>query len=232
MLNLSAKIRDKKENPKALRKKGVLPAVLYGPGQKTSKTGNINSSGSKNLLLSVDKREFERVYKQAGESSLISLEIEKYKEKPLVMIYDIQRHPLTDEFIHIDFYQPPLSEKIEAKIPLVFEGTAPAVKELNGTLVKNIQEIEVKAFPQDLPHEIKVNIEGLKTFEDNILVKDIKVGENIEILRKPEEIVASVTPPAKVEKELEQPIEEKVEEVEKVGETEKTTENETTKTEQ
>jgi len=232
MLNLSAKIRDKKENPKALRKKGVLPAVLYGPGQKTSKANNINDSGSKNLLLSVDKREFERVYKQAGESSLISLEIEKHKEKPLVMIYDIQRHPLTDEFIHIDFYQPPLSEKIEAKIPLVFEGTAPAVKELNGTLVKNIQEIEVKAFPQDLPHEIKVNIEGLKTFEDNILVKDIKVGENIEILRKPEEIVASVTPPAKVEKELEQPIEEKVEEVEKVGETEKTTENETTKTEQ
>jgi len=205
MLTLSVKIRDKKEKTKALREKGLLPGVLYG-------------NKIKNLFLQINEKEFEKIYKQAGESSLISLEIEKGKEKPLVLIHETQRDPLTDKFIHIDFYQPSLTEKTEAKIPLVFEGIAPAVKELSGTLIKSIQEIEVKALPQNLPHEIKVNIESLKTFADNILIKDLKVGEGVKILKDPQEIVASVAPPTRVEEELEKPIEEKVEEVEKAGE--------------
>lgn len=142
-------------------------------------------------------------------------------EKFQVLVHEIQRDPLSNNFIHIDFYQPSLKEETEAKIPLVFEGEAPAVKELSGTLVKHIQEIEVKALPQNLPHEIKVNIEGLKTFEDNVLVKDLPAPEGVKILKEPEEIVASVAPLKKVEEELEKPIEEKVEDVEKAGEKEK-----------
>lgn len=216
MLTISVKIRDEKEKLNTLREKGGLPAVLYGHGVK-------------NLLLSVSEKEFEKIYKQAGGSSLISLETKDQKEKPLVLIHETQKNPLTDKFIHIDFYQPSLKEKTEAKIPLIFEGEALAVKELNGTLIKSIQEIEVKALPQNLPHEIKVNIESLKTFEDNILIKDLKVGEGIEILKQAEEVVASVAPPARVEEELEKPIEENVEEVEKVEKPEKT-EDETTDT--
>ena len=98
------------------------------------------------------------------------------------------------------------------------DGEAPAVKDLGGTLVKTISEVNVKALPQNLPKEIRISVEGLKTFEDNIFIKDLKTGEGIEILKKPEEIVARVTPPEKVEEELAKPIEEKVEDVEKVGE--------------
>ena len=122
--------------------------------------------------------------------------------------------------MHIDFYQPSLEEKIEADIPVVLEGESLAVKDLGGTLIKNISEIKVKAFPQNLPKEIIVNIENLKTFEDRILVKDLKAMEGVEILREPEEIVASAAPPEKVEEELAKPVEEKVEEV-KVVEKEK-----------
>ena len=89
---------------------------------------------------------------------------------------------------------------------------------MGGTLIKEIQELEVKALPEKLPHEIKVNIENLKTFEDEILIKDLKLPEGVKIQREPDEIVAVVTPPEKVEEELEKPIEEKVEEVEKVEE--------------
>jgi len=227
MLSLTAKIRKKVgKKVKALRKEGILPAVLYGPKIK-------------NLLLQLEEKEFEKIYREAGESSLISLEVEASStsadeasvDKPtsakasvdragkfLVLIHDIQRDPVTDKVIHIDFYQPSLKEETEIVVPLIFEGEAPAVKELNGTLVKNIQEIPVKALPQNLPHEIKVNIESLKTFEDDILVKDLKVPEGVKVLKDPEEIVASVSPPKKVEEELEKPIEEKVEEVEKVEE--------------
>lgn len=197
MLRLLAKIRkETKKKVKSLRKKGILPAVLYGQKIKPQS-------------LEVDLKEFEKVYKIARESSLVSLEIEG--KKIPVLIHDVQKDPLTEKPIHVDFYHPSLKEEVEAKIPLIFEGEAPAVKELGGTLVKNITEIEVKALPQDLPHEIKVNIENLKTFDDLILIKDLKTPKGVKILKNPEEIVAKVLPPEKVEEELKKPIEEKIE---------------------
>jgi len=209
MLSLPAKIREitgRKTNN--LRKEGLLPAVLYGP-----KTETIN--------LEIEYKEFERVLKQAGESSLVTLEIEEKKEKPLVLIHEIQKDPLTDKYIHVDFYQAPLTEEIEVHVPLIFEGESLAVKESGGTLIKNISEIEVKALPKNLPHEIKVNIERLKTFENEILVKDLKMPENVKVLREPDEIVAHVAELTKVDEELAKEIEEKVEEVDKVEKVEK-----------
>ena len=214
MLTLSAKIRKEMgRKVKILREKGLLPAVLYGPGIK-------------NLNLEVNLKEFEKVLETAGESSLISLEVETPKGKPSasygagkkysVLIQDIQRDSLTEKPFHVDFYLPSLKEKIGAKIPLIFEGESIAVKELGGTLVKNISELEIKALPQNLPKEIRVNIEKLRTFKDNILISDLILPEGIEILRGPEEIVATVALPEKVEEELVKPVEEKVEEVEKV----------------
>ena len=205
MFNLSAKIR-KEEKPGALRNKGFLPAVLYGPKIE-------------NFSLQMNEKEFEKIFKEAGESSLIKLKIDE--NEFLVLIHDSQKDPLKGNFIHIDFYQPALDEETEATVPLEFVGEAPAVKELAGTLVKNIKELEVSALPQNLPHDIKVNVENLKTFEDSIAIKDLKIPEGVKILKEPEEVIALVTPPEKVEEELEKPVEEKVEEVEKVGEKEK-----------
>lgn len=205
MLSLSAKIRKEfGKKVKNLRKKGIIPAVLYGPEIK------------KTLSLEIDEKQFEKVYKEAGESSLISLEISNQKQKIPVLIHEVESDPLTEKPIHVDFYQPSLEEEVEATVPIIFEGEAKAVKDLGGTLVKNISEIEVKALPQKLPKEIKVNVVGLKTFEDSILIKDLKLPEGVKILKDSDEIVAKVSPPEKVEEELVKPIEEKVEEVEKV----------------
>ncbi|TSC74990.1 MAG: large subunit ribosomal protein L25 [Parcubacteria group bacterium Gr01-1014_30] len=228
MLTLAAKKReDVGKKVKALRKKGFLPAVLYGPKVKAAP-------------LQVGLKEFEKVYFQAGESSLISLEVHPVRnsegsshtsslrdrqrkisngaegKKFQVLIHDVERDPLTDKPIHVDFYQPDLEKEVQAKVPLVFEGDSLAVKELGGTLVHNISEVEVKALPQKLPKEILVQVVSLKTFEDHILVKDLVLQEGVKILKEPDEIVAQVVPPTKVEEELEKPIEEKVEEVEKV----------------
>jgi len=222
MLTLSSKIRKEVgKKVKSLRQQGILPAVLYG-------------HKIKNLNLEVDSKEFEKIYSKAGESSLItlviakgkdeaeaeasslSLNVEEKKQKFLILIHDIQFDPLTEKPIHIDFYQPELKEEVEVTVPLIFEGEAPAVKNLGGTLIKEISEIEVKAKSQNLPHEIKVDIGSLKTFEDNIKISDLKVPEGVKILKGPEEIVVSISRPEKVEEELEKPVEEKVEEVEKV----------------
>ncbi len=207
MFTLSAKIRKHfgKRN-KNLRKKGILPAVLYGTKIKT-------------IPLEIDLKEFERVYRETGESSLISLNVGQ--KKFLALIHDVKKDPLTETPIHVDFYQPSLQQEVEANVPIIFEGTAPAVKDLGGTLVKNISEIQVKALPQKLPKEIKIGIEILKTFEDHIIIKDLRLPDGVKVLKDPNEIVASVLPPEKVEEELKKPIEEKVEEVEKVEEKKK-----------
>ncbi|MEK7124694.1 MAG: 50S ribosomal protein L25 [Patescibacteria group bacterium] len=205
MISLVAKTREK-GNVKALKKTGQVPAVVYGPKEK-------------NLTLQVDEKDFMKIFKQAGESSLIELNVDKLK-KP-VLIHEIQKDPVSGKIIHIDFYQPDLKKEVEVKIPLVFEGTALAEKDLGGTLVKNILEIEVKALPQDLPHEIKVSIDSLKTFEDHILVKDLHLPEGVKVMKDLSEIVASVLAPQDVEAELAKEIEEKVEDIEKVAKPEK-----------
>ena len=186
-----------------MREKGILPAVLYGP--------KIESQP-----LEIDLKEFEKVYEEAGETSLISLTLGK--ENFLVLIHAIEIDTLSQKAIHVDLYQPRLDEEIEAMIPLVFEGEAAAVRDFGGTLVKNIHEIEVKALPQNLPHEIKVNIDKLKTFQDNILIQDLSLPQEVEVLKEADEVVVFVASPEKIEEELAKPIEEKVEEVEKVEE--------------
>jgi large subunit ribosomal protein L25 len=208
MLTLSAKIRkDLGKKTETLREKGLLPAILYGPEIKSA------------LPLELDYKDFESVYGTAGESSLVSLKVDG--KEFLVLIHDLKRDPLEEKLIHVDFYQPKAGEEVEVTVPIVFEGEPLAVKELGGTLVKNISELEVKALPQKLPHEIKVDIGNLKTFEDRVLIKDLNLPEGVKTLKDPEEIVAFVSPLEKIEEELVKPIEEKVEEVEKVEEEKK-----------
>ena len=205
MLLLKAQIRPKfGGKTKGLRDKKNIPAILYGPKIE-------------NIPLIIDAKEFKLIYGKTGESSLISLEVsfptgsEKVK-KFLVLVHQLQKDPLTENLRHIDFYQPILTEEVEVSVPLLFEGESLAIKELGGTLIKEMQEVMVKALPQDLPHEIKVNINGLKTFEDEILIKDLQLPENVKIQRDIEEIVATVSPPGKVEEELKEPLEEEKEE--------------------
>lgn len=204
MITLQATTRkDFGKKSKLVKMAGQIPAVVYGPGVK-------------NVSVQVDEKEFIKVFKQAGESSLVELLVEGEKDKKLILVHDIQKDPVSDEITHIDFYQPDLKKEVEVEVPLVFEGTAPAEKDLGGTLNKNILEIEVRALPQNLPHEIKVDISSLKTFEDHILVKDLVLPKGVKTTKEHDEIVAAVLAPRDVEAELAKEIEEKVEDIEKV----------------
>lgn len=204
MITIEVKKRNPQEKkPKKLIEQGILPGVLYGP--------EID-----NVPIQLNLKDFNKIYEEAGETSLISLKIDS--KKYLALIHDVKNHPLTGSVIHVDFYQPILTEEVEVWVPLIFEGEAPAVKDLGGTLVKEIQEIEVSALPEKLPHEIKVDVSVLKTFEDEILVKDLKMPEGVKANKEETDIIALVTPIEKVEEELEKPIEEDVEKVEKAEE--------------
>jgi large subunit ribosomal protein L25 len=212
MISLTVKPRKESgKKVKSLRDKGILPGVLYGPKIDSQK-------------VEMSQKEFDKVYRGAGESSLISLALDK--KKFIVLIHQVQLDPITLVPVHVDFLQPSLTEEISVKVPLVFEGEAPAVKELGGTFVKNISEIEVKALPEKLPHEIKVDVTPIKTFEDSIFVKNLVLPEGVKVITGQDDIIAFVASLEKVEEELEKPVEEKVEEVEKVEKAKKEEETE------
>lgn len=164
-----------------VRKDGFIPAVVYGP--------KITSHA-----ISVRAADFEKMYREAGETTLITLKIEgdDKGDSGIVLIRDPKVHPVTRAFMHVDFYQLPLDKPIEISVPVELEGEAPAAKELGGTLVQAVHELSVKALPQDLIHEITVDVSGLKTFEDAITVANLSLPENVEVMAEPEATIAFV----------------------------------------
>ncbi len=189
---------------KSNRKDGRVPAVIYGKGMK-----------NKNLW--VDFLALNKFIDKHGEGSVIELEIDG-KEKHNVIINESQIDPIRDSFVHIDFLKIKMDEVIETEVELDFVGESAAVKNLGGTLIRNMDEIEVKCLPADLPSEIKVDVSVLKTFEDRISVGDLPIPEKVEIKLDPETMVAYVAEPRSQEEleELEEKVEEDVTQVEGV----------------
>ena len=194
---------------KLLRNKGYVPAVLYGYGIKSAP-------------VAVETIPFEKVWKEAGETSLVSLQLEDGSRRT-VLIHDVSRDILRGNPLHADFYAVRMDRVLEADIPLVFTGEADAVKTLNGVLVKVIHELPIQALPKDLPHEISVDISALRTFEDQIFVRDIPLPEGVELRVEPDQVVALVEAPRTEEElaALEQPAEVSLENIELAGEKEK-----------
>lgn len=163
------------------RSAGEIPAVLYGHHVAPQ-------------MLWVKYLDFERLYREAGESSLV--EIAPTGGKPVnVLVHDVQRDPVSNRFIHVDFYQVKMDEEIEADIPLEFVGEALAVKGLGGVLVRSLDELSVKCLPKDLPHSITVDISVLRTFDDAIAVGDLKLPAGVALNEAADTTIATVAPP-------------------------------------
>jgi len=204
---LKAKIREVfGRRTKKGKRAGLIPAVIYGRGIES-------------LSLWINDLDFRRLIKKSGESTMIGLDIDGKGEKN-VIIYETQKDPMTEKYTHIDFFQVRMDEEIETEVELVFLGEtdAPAIKELGGVLIKNMDEVTVKCLPADLPGEIKVDVSSLKTFEDYIYVKDLNISDKVKIELDPETVVALVSPPRSEEElsSLEEKVEEDVSKVEGV----------------
>jgi large subunit ribosomal protein L25 len=191
-MDLAAKTRQKLgKGVKALRKEGFVPAELYGHGLA-------------NMHLSLAAKEFNKVFKEAGTNTVVTLLIDKDK-KPAI-IHDVMRDALTDEIAHVDFYQVRMDEKIKAKVPLEFIGIAPAIKTLGAVINRSMAELEVEALPTDLPHRLTVDLSVLDELNKSVYVRDIKVPKGVKILIEEETAVATATPPLKEEEKVEVPV--------------------------
>lgn len=178
-VQLNAQARSE-NNGKArkIRTAGFIPAVIYGFGKE-------------NKNIKVKKHDFEKVFAVAGEFNLVDLSIDKAAPEK-VIIKDIQRDSLTDGIIHIDFYQVDMTKKITTEIPLNFIGEAKAVKELGGTLVKNMDTVEVECLPGDLASSIDVDISKLEVFDQFIRLHDLVLPKGVALAQETNEAVVGV----------------------------------------
>lgn len=201
MKTLIATMRSKADKLSTVRINGMVPAVVYG-------------ASVENTPISVPSTDFVKVFREAGESSTIVLDMGGKKVD--VLIHDVQFDPVKGFPLHVDFLAIDMNKTVEVSVPLEFIGVAPAEKTGLGTLVKVLHEVEIEALPKDLPHNLEIDLTTLVTLEDKILVKDIKLGAGITMITDAEEIVALVSA-VKEEVEESAPVDLSSIEVEKKG---------------
>ncbi len=162
---------------KKLRREGQIPATVYGK--------NVTS-----VSVSVPAAGFEKLYKEAGETGLVELAVGK-DIRP-VLVHTLQKDPVTNQVLHIEFHQVDLKEKVHAKVPLVFIGDAPAVIGKVGVLLTLIDEVEVEALPTDLPEKLTVNISPLAEVGQEVKVGELKVSSGVTVLTPQDQSVIRV----------------------------------------
>lgn len=178
---------------KNIRSAGFIPAVIYGFGKASQN-------------VKVKKHDFEKAFAVAGEFNLVDLSIGEAAPAK-VIIKDVQRDGVTDAIIHIDFYQVDMTKKIITDIPLNFMGEAKAIKELGGTLVKNMAAVQVECLPGDLVNHIDVDISVLASFDQFIRLNDLVLPKGIALVQQTNEAVVGAVE-TKVEEEAPKPAEE------------------------
>jgi large subunit ribosomal protein L25 len=170
-----------------LRRQGIIPAHIYGHG--------IDSTA-----INVDTKNLKHLLAHAGKTDLISLKVDASKEPIRVLMREVQRNPMTDEPLHVDFYRVSMTEKIKAEVPLVFVGEAPVLKKIkNSSILHLIDSLDIEALPDDLPHSLEVDVSHLEELDHAVHVKDIPLGRGITLLSDPEQMVVKVAEARKEE---------------------------------
>ena len=208
LLELKANIRKSTGNGPArvLRCNGQIPAVLYGPGTES-------------ILLSVSINDVEQVLKKSKAGQVLLNLVVKNGEtfNKTAMIKELQTHPVSQNFLHIDFYEIAMDRKIRVKVPVAIKGKSIGV-ELGGVLQIIRRELEIMCLPVKIPEAIEIDVASLDV-GDSIHIEDISLEEGMEILADVNFTVITVVAPKTVEEET--TAEEEEEEGEETGEEEK-----------
>ncbi len=165
-----------------LRRQGVIPVHIYGAGIEPAN-------------LQVDDRTLNRILPQVGSNIPVSVEYEGADEENICFVREIQYHPVTDSVIHVDFLKVDVTQVIAAEVPITLIGTSPAVSQMAGTLLQNVQSLSIQALPMNMPAEVSVDISGLVDFQTTLAVGDVETPGNVTVLNDPEDVIVRVAPP-------------------------------------
>lgn len=150
------------------RATGAIPGTMYGAGQEAAS-------------IAVDYAEFSKLYRRAGESSLIDIMLDG-TDAGKAIVQDIQHDPVSDRIIHVDIKRIDMKKEMVAPVELRFVGESPVVKAQGGTLVTTLHSVEVKCLPKDLVSYLEVDISALTSYDIVIKVKDLPVPAGITIV--------------------------------------------------
>jgi large subunit ribosomal protein L25 len=167
---------------KVLRRNGIVPVHVYGR--------NVPPQS-----LQADALVLRRLLPRVGTNVPLSVEVEDREGEEICFVREIQRHPVTEDVLHVDFLRVDVSQVIQAGVPLILQGTAPAVREQGGTLLQPLQDLLVEALPMNIPATLEVDVSGLDDFEKGIYVRDVSVGANITVITEADALIARVSPP-------------------------------------
>jgi large subunit ribosomal protein L25 len=175
---------------KSLRRQGIVPAHLYG-------------RGTESLALQAPTSSITDILRTSGRNAIIDLQINGETKSRPVVLRGVQRNPVTDELVHIDFFQISLTERLRADVQLVLTGEASAVSVYGGVLLQSLDHLSLEALPTDIPPHIEVDVSGLDALESAIFVRDLTVPRTVDVLTDPNQVVVKVAPPRLiVEEEL------------------------------
>lgn len=166
----------------ALRRAGILPANIYGRGLES-------------VSVQIDLESFERTVKNAVANEVMDLTIAGERVARPVIIHHVSRHPLGKGFLHADFYQVSLREKMRADVPIVLTGQSEAVETYNGVLLQETETVHIEALPLDIPTQFEVDVSAMAELESSIRVRDLVVPPNVTILTDEEVLIARVATP-------------------------------------
>jgi large subunit ribosomal protein L25 len=171
-----------------LRRQGYVPAVVYGHRTEP-------------ISLQVPNRALHQALRVAGSNRLIALSIQGQEAPRMVLVRELQRDALDHAMMHVDFYEVVMTEKITAEVPISFVGESRLVKSGGGLLFQGLDTIEIECLPGDLPEEVEIDLSQLVEIDQGILVRDLKLGEGIEILTELDDLVVKILPPTAEEVE-------------------------------
>ncbi len=166
----------------ALRRAGMTPVHLYGKGVDSR-------------ALQGDTATVARVVSQVGQNIPLYLKVSDTREQDLVFVREVQRHPITNQILHVDFYRVEATQRVRGEVPVVLAGEAPAVRVHRGVLMQALYVLAVEALPMDMPERIEVDISHIEELDQDVRVSDIAVDQAITILTDAEELVVRINAP-------------------------------------
>jgi large subunit ribosomal protein L25 len=160
----------------------MLPANIFGQGIKPQ-------------TIQVSSPDFERLRMGRHTSGVIALNIAGTQQPQMALVRHVQRDPVTDKLLHIDFLRIDLKERVTARLPLHFEGAAPGVRVEGGVLLHLLETLEVECAAGDIIQFLVVDISGMETIDDMLHARDITLPPNYTLLADPDEPVVKITQP-------------------------------------
>ena len=162
-----------------LRRTGVTPAHLFGPGVES-------------LAIQCDTSNLRNILAEAGHTQLVTLKLGHEHNPRTVMIREVQIDNFRGALLHVDFYQVKLTENIRVNVPIILIGDSAAAKMKGNSLVQELNDLTVQCLPANIPNKVEVDVTPLVTADQLIRIKDLPAIKDVTIINDMGVVVARI----------------------------------------